>query len=91
MKQTQRVDAVRNIRKRIVSYLSICLIVMLGTGGFFTTRYMYRGFMKDAKDIYDDRSFEIIWGDCGVANFFINSEALLKKDFSKVIYNWDCY
>lgn len=39
----------------------------------------------------DDRSFEIIWGDCGVANFFINSEALLKKDFSKVIYNWDCY
>lgn len=58
MKQTQRVDAVRNIRKRIVSYLSICLIVMLGTGGFFTTRYMYRGLMKDTEDIYDDRSFE---------------------------------
>ena len=42
-------------------------------------------------DTDDNNDFEIIWGDCGVANFFINSEALLKKDFSKVIYNWDCY
>ncbi len=32
----------------------------------------------------------ILWGDCGVANFFINGEALKNKDFSKVIYNWDC-
>lgn len=32
----------------------------------------------------------VLWGDCGVANFFINSEALKKKDFSKVMYNWDC-
>lgn len=33
----------------------------------------------------------VLWGDCGVGNFFINSEALKKKDFSKVFYNWDCY
>lgn len=32
----------------------------------------------------------VLWGDCGVANFFINDEALKKKDFSKVMYNWDC-
>ncbi len=38
-----------------------------------------------------DREDYILWGDCGVANFFINSEALARKDFSKVLYNWDCY
>ena len=33
---------------------------------------------------------EIIWGDCGVANFFINQKDLENCDFSKVLYNWDC-
>lgn len=32
----------------------------------------------------------IMWGDCGVANFFINSEDLKNLDFSRVMYNWDC-
>lgn len=32
----------------------------------------------------------IMWGDCGIANFFIAPEDLKKCDFSKVIYNWDC-
>lgn len=32
----------------------------------------------------------IMWGDCGVANFFIKKEDLKKLDFSNVIYNWDC-
>lgn len=32
----------------------------------------------------------IMWGDCGIANFFIDPEDLKKCDFSKVIYNWDC-
>jgi uncharacterized protein YwqG len=31
-----------------------------------------------------------MFGDVGVANFFITEEDLKKKDFSKVIYNWDC-
>lgn len=35
-------------------------------------------------------SYEIMWGDMGVANFFINSEDLKNKDFSKILYNWDC-
>ncbi len=34
---------------------------------------------------------DIMWGDAGVANFFITEEALKKRDFSKVWYNWDCY
>lgn len=38
----------------------------------------------------DDNGDLILWGDCGVCNFFINHEDLKKKDFSKVLYNWDC-
>lgn len=37
-----------------------------------------------------DDEDEIMWGDCGVGNFFINSEALAAEDFSNVLYNWDC-
>jgi uncharacterized protein YwqG len=37
-----------------------------------------------------DSDDEIMWGDVGVANFFIHPEALAKKDFSNVLYNWDC-
>lgn len=34
---------------------------------------------------------EIMWGDSGICNFFITKKALENKDFSKVLYNWDCY
>ncbi|MBO4387769.1 MAG: DUF1963 domain-containing protein [Treponema sp.] len=30
------------------------------------------------------------WGDMGCANFLMNSDALKKCDFSKVLYTWDC-
>lgn len=36
---------------------------------------------------YED---QIWWGDAGVANFFISSADLAKRDFSHVLYNWDC-
>ena len=39
--------------------------------------------MQDRKDL-------VLWGDCGVCNFFINREALRRRDFSRVCYNWDC-
>ncbi len=58
MKKTQRKDAVRNIRKRIVSYLSICLVVMLGLGGLFTTRYMGAGLERQATKYYDAHNFK---------------------------------
>lgn len=32
----------------------------------------------------------IMWGDMGVGNFFISPEDLRNRDFSKVIFNWDC-
>lgn len=45
-------------------------------------------FQMDSEMI--DHEDYVLWGDCGVANFFINDEALRKRDFSKVMYNWDC-
>ena len=38
-----------------------------------------------------DSEGEIGWGDMGIANFFINPEDLINRDFSNVLYNWDCY
>ena len=32
----------------------------------------------------------ILWGDAGVANFFITPEDLAKRDFSRLIFTWDC-
>ncbi|SEF66412.1 YwqG family protein [Lachnospira multipara] len=59
-----------------------------------------RDYMKDAYEKYDtllfqldseyDRAFDLMFGDSGVSNFFINSEKLAKLDFSDVLYNWDC-
>ncbi len=40
---------------------------------------------------FDGNACFIMWGDSGVGNFFINSEALKKADFSRIMYNWDCY
>ena len=37
-----------------------------------------------------DQGDYVLWGDCGVANFFINLEDLKKQDFSRVLYTWDC-
>ena len=39
----------------------------------------------------DSDDTHLMWGDCGVCNFFINHGALNKLDFSDILYNWDCY
>ena len=44
------------------------------------------------EDLCDGNGDDVtMWGDCGIANFFINSEDLARHDFSRVLYNWDCY
>lgn len=45
-------------------------------------------FQMDTAD--GDDGVSIMWGDCGVGNFFIQADALAKRDFSRVWYNWDC-
>ena len=39
----------------------------------------------------DSNSAQIMWGDCGVANFFINKEKLENLEFEDVLFNWDCF
>ena len=39
----------------------------------------------------DSQGKYVSWGDGGIGNFFINKKSLLKKDFSKVLYSWDCF
>ncbi len=40
--------------------------------------------------ISDEDEDILLWGDVGIGNFFINWEDLKRRDFSKVLYNWDC-
>lgn len=42
-------------------------------------------------DSYYDDGIEIMWGDSGIANFFIRPNDLKNLNFSKVWYNWDCF
>lgn len=44
-------------------------------------------FQMDSESVGEE---EIMWGDVGVGNFFIEESALKAKDFSRVWYNWDC-
>ena len=37
-----------------------------------------------------DTTDGIMWGDSGVAQFFMHESDLKRRDFSKVVYNWDC-
>lgn len=37
-----------------------------------------------------DGEADIMWGDMGVGNFFIREQDLQKRDFSRILYNWDC-
>ena len=41
-------------------------------------------------DMDEEGEDYVLWGDCGIANLFINKEALIKRDFSNILYNWDC-
>jgi uncharacterized protein YwqG len=48
-------------------------------------------FQLDSEQVEDANCFvDLMWGDTGIANFFITSEALKKLDFSNVLFNWDC-
>lgn len=38
----------------------------------------------------DEGGIDVMWGDAGVGGFFIRPEDLKKRDFSQVVYNWDC-
>ncbi|MCQ2226565.1 MAG: DUF1963 domain-containing protein [Bacteroidales bacterium] len=39
----------------------------------------------------ENGEYDIMWGDMGVANFFIEPNAMKNLDFTNVLFNWDCY
>jgi uncharacterized protein YwqG len=36
-----------------------------------------------------DQPMDLMWGDTGVGHFFIRAADLLKRDFTKVWFDWD--
>lgn len=54
----------------------------------FNKEYTVQLFQMDSD--YGDGEDYIMWGDAGVANFFMNKEDLAKEDFGDVLYSWDC-
>lgn len=64
-------------------------------GGYaYFTQSDPREYNKETRDtillFQMDSDDEIMWGDVGVGNFFITQTDLINKDFTKVMYNWDC-
>lgn len=57
MKRTQRKDALRNIRKQIVSYLSIFVIALLGVTSFLGLDYASDSIRHSGSDMYNSRNF----------------------------------
>ena len=37
-----------------------------------------------------DQRMDLMWGDMGVGHFFIREKDLIARDFSRVLYDWDC-
>lgn len=46
--------------------------------------------MEDIQVLQIDVDDEIMFGDSGVAHIFIDKESLIKKDFAKAYFYWDC-
>lgn len=66
----------------------------IGGYSYFTQtdprEYDYKNYTTMLLQIDSDMGLDLIWGDVGIANFFITEEQLKARDFSSVLYNWDC-
>lgn len=64
-----------------------------GHPGFTQSDYRERGAYADVDrvllQLWSDDT--VMWGDMGQGQFTIRRADLLKRDFSKVLYQWDCY
>ncbi|MBO4919509.1 MAG: FtsX-like permease family protein [Erysipelotrichaceae bacterium] len=58
MKKTQFIDAIKNIKNRLPSFLSVILVVAIGTGGFFTTQNIYRSLDDAFEGFYERQNFK---------------------------------
>ena len=55
----------------------------------YDTQLFQMGSYQDEDE--DETDFIAMWGDMGIAHFFINRDKLIEKDFSDIMYYWDCY
>ncbi|WJQ80349.1 YwqG family protein [Brevibacillus brevis] len=65
----------------------------IGGYPYFTQEYVNRDGWEPLLQLDmegDNYDYYVSWGDSGVGNFFIRREDLLRLDFSKVSYTWDC-
>ena len=60
MKATQLKDAVRNIRKQFISFLSILLVVALGVGIFLACNFGSRAIGNRANEVYHESAYRDI-------------------------------
>ena len=67
----------------------------IGGYPFFTQedpRYRGEEYLKyDFLMLQLDSDDHIMWGDAGIANFMISFEKLKQRDFSDVLFNWNCH
>ena len=66
---------------------------MLGYSFFTQEDPRYNEKYKDYETLLlqiDSEGEYVLWGDAGIGNFFISKKSLLEKDFTNVLYNWDC-
>ena len=83
----------------IIEELDISNHTQIGGYGHFTQEdpRMYEDFedytellfQLDSEFGTDD--YYILWGDCGVGNFFATKEQLRNWNFAECLYSWDCY
>ena len=83
----------------IIEKLDISNHTQIGGYGHFTQEdpRMYEDFedytellfQLDSEFGTDD--YYILWGDCGVGNFFATKEQLRNLNFAESLYSWDCY
>ena len=50
----------------------------------------YAALLLQLDSWWDKEDQGIMWGDAGVANWFIEPVALANANFSDILYNWDC-
>lgn len=66
----------------------------IGGYAYFTQSDPRDNKMVDLKEdlllLQIDTAEKIMFGDYGVANFFIHPEDLINKQFDKAWFNWDC-
>lgn len=78
-------------QEAIYEALEGCNVQMFGYP-FFTQYDPRENDYEEYELLFQLDSFrDIMWGDSGVANFFIKQKDLEKLDFSNILYNWDCY